>query len=194
MKGESLMAGPPIVNFVSINQFRLLYWDKGSGADMDGAFYRPIAGSHVFIFGDYCQGNYNDPTGSVIGVTVQNDDPANPILKKPTGYSLVWSDKGSGADMDGSVWLPIAPTGYVALGAVSQTGYNTPDIPELRCLRFDQVVAGSFGQLIWSDKGSGADMDLSCYEIPGTGLFHAQGDYNPAQGPVWRPRQLTGSM
>jgi hypothetical protein len=188
------MSGPPIVNFVTLNQFRLMYSDKGSGADLDGAFYRPIAGPHVYILGDYAQGNYSDPSGAVVGVSVKNDDPKNPILKAPVGYTLVWSDKGSGADMDGSVWLPIAPTGYVALGAVSQTGYNQPDIPELRCIRFDQVTAGAFGQLIYSDKGSGADMDLSVYEITGTGLFHAQGDYNPAQGPVWRPKQLTSSM
>lgn len=188
------MSGPPILTFGTVNQFQLMYSDKGSGADLDGCFYRGIvSGDTTFLLGDYAQGNYNPPSGSVLTVSVQNDDPTNPALAAPTGYALIWTDQGSGADMDGSLWMPIAPQGYVALGAVSQTGYNSPYIPNLRCLRFDLVKQGLIGSLIWSDEGSGADLDVSCYATSSPGLFYAQGNYNPPVGPVWVPSQLVSN-
>jgi hypothetical protein len=189
------MSGPPILTFGTVNQFQLMYCDKGSGADMDGSFYRGLVqGDTTFLLGDYAQGNYNAPSGSLLTVSVQNDDPNSPALLPPTGYALIWGDQGSGADMDGSIWMPIAPQGYVALGAVSQTGYNTPYIPNLRCIRFDLVKPGIIGSLIWNDQGSGAHMDVACYATNAPGLFYAQGNYNAPTGPVWLPTQLNSSL
>ena len=183
--------GDPVITFGTTSSYTLMYNDKGSGAAMDGAFYRPGAPTGFYILGDYCQGNYNPPAMPSITISVANEDPTNPVLAPPIGYNLIWNDKGSGADMDGSVWMPQAPAGYVALGAVSNTGYNPPYIPQLMCIRFDLVQTGLLGGLIWNDKGSGAHMDVEIYAINGLSTFYAQGNYNQPLGPVWIPKQLS---
>lgn len=155
---------PPILEFSTTSQFVRVWWDQKSGSHMDGAFYRPVPQSGYFLFGDYGQGNYSAPTGTVTTVRVENDDPDHPALMPPVGFSQVWIDKGSGARDDGSFWAPIPPAGYVACGHVSQGGYDSPNVPELRCLRFDlakSVVLA--GNLIWNDSGSGANDDVSIY-------------------------------
>jgi len=180
----------PTITFGTTSSYTLMYNDKGSGANLDGAFYRPTATDGFYILGDYAQGNYQPPSFPSITIKVTNDDPTNPVLAPPLTYIQVWNDKGSGADMDGSIWMPVPPSGYVALGAVSQNGYNQPDVPQLRCMRFDLVTAAEFGQLIWNDKGSGANEDVEIYSIVGLTTFYAQGNYNAPTGPVWIPKAL----
>lgn len=182
--------GPPVITFGTTSDYTALYNDKGSGADTDGGFWRPSPPDGWFFFGDYLQGNYGAPSMPSITVKVTNDDTDNPVLKSPTSYAQIWLDKGSGADMDGSIWMPVPPPGYVALGAVSNTGYSAPAPNKLVCMRFDLVQAGTLGQLIWSDKGSHADGDVANYAIVGLSTFYAQGNYNPALGPVWIPKAL----
>lgn len=192
-KTAAAAEGAPIITFGTTNVYTLMYWDKGSGATLDGAFYRPSAPSGYFILGDYAQGNYQNPSLPSLTIKVDNDDPVNPVLMPPIDFVQIWNDKGSGAEMDGSIWMPVAPQGYVALGAVSQTGYNAPDIAQLRCMRFDLVKSTPIGSLIWNDQGSGADEDVEIYSITGLTTFYAQGNYNPPSGPVWIPRALSGS-
>lgn len=189
-KAVTVTDGPPIITFGTTSSYTLMYNDQGSGAHMDGAFYRPTAPSGYYILGDYAQGNYQPPALPSLTIKVTNDDPSNPVLAAPVGYAQVWNDKGSGAHMDGSIWLPIPPSGYVALGAVSQNGYNTPDVAQLRCIRFDLVKLATLGQLIWNDQGSGAHEDVENYGIVGLSTFYAQGNYNPPTGPVWIPVAL----
>jgi vacuolar protein sorting-associated protein 13A/C len=38
----------------------------------------------------------------------------------------VWDDSGSGAFADGSIWRPVVPAGYVALGDVAVAGHDPP--------------------------------------------------------------------
>lgn len=191
-KSVAATVGPPVITFGTTSSYTLMYNDKGSGADLDGAFYRPAAPDGWSILGDYCQGNYNDPSMPSITIKVTNDDPTNPVLAAPIGYSLIWNDKGSGAHMDGSIWAPQPPPGYVAIGAVANTGYSPPSPPQLVCIRFDLVQAATMGQLIWWDKGSGAHMDGEFYAIAGLSTFYGQGNYNPPLGPVWIPKALVG--
>lgn len=182
--------GPPVITFGTTLEYALLYNDKGSGADRDGAFWRPTPPDGFFFFGDYLQGDYGDPTLPSITVKVENDDTDNPVIKSPTGFAQVWLDTGSGADMDGSIWMPVPPPGYVALGAVANTGHSAPNPNKLVCMRFDLVQTGTIGALIWSDRGSHADSDVANYAITGLSTFYAQANYNEPLGPVWIPKAL----
>ncbi|MEM1177533.1 MAG: Vps62-related protein [Acidobacteriota bacterium] len=166
-----------------------LWWDKGSGADDDIAFWRVSPPSGYFAVGDYAQGNYGQPSGACL--VVASDDPN--ALARPTDFQQVWNDKGSDSDEDGSLWIPIAPAGYVTLGCIAQRGYDTPTRSDIRCVRSDLVTEGRFSQLIWADHGSGGDNDVSIYGIrkaDGTGLgyFMAQGNYDPPQGTPYAPK------
>lgn len=180
--------GRPTLLVSTTSQYAWIYADNGTGAHMDVSIYRacPIDTS-FFIVGDYAQGNYNAPAGTSMTVKAVNDDPKNPLLKAPNGYTQVWNDHGSGGKFDGSIWHPIAPDGYVALGDVCVNGYNMPVIPNYMCIRKDLVSESTAGKLIWNDSGSGAHMDVSLYQLTGVaGCFVAQGNYNPYSGTCYK--------
>jgi hypothetical protein len=177
-KTDASAKGEPTLIVGSTSIYYWIYDDRGSGASKDGAFYRPMPFDRgFFIIGDYAQGNYSQPTGSSPIVKAINDDPNYPLLKEPIHYNEVWNDKGSGGHYDGSIWYPIAPDGYLAIGFICNSGYDQPSIPSYRCVRKDFVVDAEPGSLIWNDKGSGAHKDVSVYQILGvTSAFVAQGN------------------
>ena len=188
-KGTSRVSqGEPSLYVSYTSNYNFVYNDTGSGSDGDVTIYRPAPTDvNYFIVGDYAQGNYGAPAGSSIIVSAVNDDPDHPLLAVPSGYQQIWNDKGSGGDYDGSVWRPIAPDGYLVLGCVGNQGYDQPVIPNYRCIRKDMVTDAAVGAWIWSDKGSGADNDVSLYQNAGaSGLFVAQGNYDPYTGPCFK--------
>lgn len=178
--------GEPALLFSTTSIYAWIYNDRGSGAHQDVTIWRPTPTSSDWsIVGDYAQGNYNNPNGSSVIVKAINDDPAQPILKAPVGFNEIWNDHGSGGDNDGSIWFPVAPDGYVAMGAVAASGYSPPTIPSLMCVRRDFLQATTVGNEIWSDQGSGAHMDVTLYTIVNvSGVFAAQGNYSPFSGTV----------
>jgi len=150
-------------------QFALQWNDKGSGGKRDGAYWRPVAignlnGYHPL--GDYGVGNYNDVNGqAAVAVVSDVNGPSGNALRPPLDYELVWTDKGSGSDRDGSMWRPLPPPGYVALGLVCNNGYGKPAVDIIRCVRADLVIASLIGNLVWDDSGTGADRDFGSWEI-----------------------------
>lgn len=145
-----------------VNSFELAWSDKGSGGDMDGAFYNPVnipIGFHAL--GSYGQSNYDSPTGSMVVVKDNVPD----VLANPVDYQLIYKDSGSGADKDGSFWLPTPPEGYVAMGILCVSGYDKPSNSSVVCLRADLADPAETGNLIWNDKGTGADSDGSFWDI-----------------------------
>ncbi|PTU68936.1 DUF946 domain-containing protein [Chromobacterium haemolyticum] len=176
-----------IITMISSYLQTPLYTDKGSGADKDVSIWRANPPSpSQFLIGDHAQNNYNKPTEAIQVVQVEKDDPSSPLLAPPLDYTLIWTDQGSGADMDGSIWMPSAPDGYVAIGAVCQTGYNKPNVGNYRCVRRDLVIATAAGDLIWNDKGSGAKSDVSLYAINSApGSFIAVNNYVPPSNTLY---------
>jgi Vacuolar protein sorting-associated protein 62 len=183
-KGESAKGEPTLI-VSNTSYYTWLYDDRGSGATMDVTIWRPIPSDNSFyIIGDYAQGNYSAPVGSSFIVEAINDDPKAPLLKEPVDYNEVWNDHGSRGNHDGSIWYPVPPNGYITIGFVGQTGYTKPYIPNYRCVRRDLTTPAQAGALIWDDKKSGANMDVSLYQILGVpSAFVAQGSYGPYTGP-----------
>ncbi len=184
-EGDPVVQGEPYLQVSTTSLYSWLYNDRGTGANMDVSIYRPTPLDTTFsIIGDYAQNNYYDPAGTSYIVKAINDDPGNPLIKPAIDFSQIWNDKGSGGTHDGSVWFAVPPDGYFSIGFVGQTGYNKPVIPSYACLRKDLCVDTTPGQLIWNDKGSGANQDVAIYQIVGLpGSFVAQGNYNPYVGP-----------
>lgn len=164
-----------------VSSFELAWCDKKSGGDMDGAFYNPTNIPVGFSsMGSYGQGNYNSPNGSVLVVKELETG----ALAYPTGFNLVYSDKGSGADLDGSFLEPIAPKGYVAMGILCVRGYSQPPNTSVVCLRSDLAIPSKVGSLIWSDKGAGVNMNGSFWNVVQvgaiqTGLFAGVTGHSP---------------
>jgi hypothetical protein len=184
--------GEPSLLLSTTSNYAWLYDDSGSGAHMDVAIYRPTPTDVSFaIVGDYAQGNYAAPMGSSLVVKAINDDPSSPLLKPPTGYNQVWNDQGSGGHNDGSVWWPVPPDGYVAIGCVGQSGYDTPAGVPYACVRQDLASPTGVLNTIWTDAGSGAHGDVSLFTPMGVpSAFVAQPNYNPWTGTA---HQLKGS-
>ena len=146
--------------------------DKRSRADLDGFFYLPYVGPTEYIIGGY--GNRNKkllPSDCVLTLR----DPA--YLAAPAGWELIWKDKGSGAKLDGSMWRAIPPSeDYRCVGHVPQEGYDEPYIPNYRCVQAAFTEELVTGEMIWSDKGSGADKPVTMLHLPNTRSFVAVGD------------------
>jgi hypothetical protein len=169
-------------------QFDLKWWDQGSGGDFDGAFYEPVVPDGYYALGHIGQGNYNYPSRGVYAARALEEG----ALAPPIDYVMVWGDWGSQAPMDGSMWKPIPPFGYVCLGLVAQSGYEKPGTDEIRCVREDLATPAEVGRKIWIDVGTGADTDFGSWSIipdDDTGLlscgFAGHNSYTPPIDPVF---------
>ncbi len=149
------------LDLIYVDEFELRWWDKGSGAFVDGAFYRPIAPEGYRALGHYGQGDFGVPRGFMFAA--RELEPG--ALAAPTGYQEIWRDVGSGADLDGSMWQPLCPEGYASLGVVTQHGYSQPATDEVSCVRQDLVLPGKVGNQIYNDRGSGGDQDIGAWQI-----------------------------
>lgn len=150
-------------------------WDNKGSKSKPGSFWRPTPAPDLlpgyFPLGDVVvSGRDNINEQRAVAVVCEGDSQAPYIsekkaLSKPVDFKLVWSDTGSRANGDCSVWRPVPPEGYVALGLVCTNDSNRPSFNAIRCVRADLVVASSANTLIWNDQGSGANSDFSAWSI-----------------------------
>ena len=168
-----------------VTQYDLIWNDSGSGADQDGSFWRPMPIEGWYRVGHHAKQGYEAPNEPTMVVRASDPD----ALAKPTSYSLVWKDTGTGATADGSIWHPVCPDGYQALGDVAQHGYEMPSVYEVVCVRTSDLVRATEGSLIWTDRGSGGDFDFSAWGVrfsndyQSLGLFYGSNRYDrPSAG------------
>ena len=112
-------------------------------------------------------GNYDDPNGQIRMQCFKAPESDPTALAPPSGYAYIWDDSGSGAAMDGSCWRPQPPDGYVALGDVFVEDHREPfpgSLPVM-CVRRDLAALGMVGDWIYDDRGSGADRDISVWQV-----------------------------
>lgn len=159
--------------------YTLAYEDKGSGGDQDLSIYTPEAPTGYYLIGGYAQGDYGKPSGCVLAVkpSAASTEKANELLMSPAKWQLVWTDKGSGAVMDGSLWHPVPPNNnYVCIGSVGKAGYTSPSIPNYRCLHKCLVENVNVANYLWTDKNTGAKNKVGIYKLSNSGLFYAKPD------------------
>ncbi|GBG91752.1 hypothetical protein CBR_g53604 [Chara braunii] len=151
--------------------------DQGSRSAKDVAFFSPAIGQ-----GDFDQGwrvlshvavpHYQPIGGLVATIVARNVDASVPVLKSPVDFTQMWTDKGSGAHLYGSVWRPIPPTGYVCLSdfVVDSWAEPAPGVGPFVCVA-QSIANQSYAReatlegLIWDDHGSGADADVTVHGI-----------------------------
>ena len=166
----TVASNAPQIEFRQACNMRLTWQDKGSNGTQDVALYDAQVPDGFYVIGGYAQGNYNAPNGCVTVVRTNNPG----LLAKPVSLKRVWMDKGSGANMDGSLWAPTAPSNdYVCLGHVGQTGYNTPNAKNYRCVHRCLVTTSKPTNPVWTDDRTGARDPVSIYQLPGARSFFA---------------------
>jgi hypothetical protein len=148
-KFDELDVDELILSFTTSFSWR---WDdSGSGASNDGAYWHPTPPEGFHALGSLGINNYGNPNGNsyMFVVKAKNDTGPLPPLESPTDYLQVWNDSGTGSTDDGSIWKPIPPAGYVAMGLVAQSGYSEPSLDDVVCVREDLTTPGNVGAYIW---------------------------------------------
>lgn len=169
---ESIKFDNLLINFTT--EFRRI-WDSSGSESKPAAFWRPSPAADLlpgfFPLGDVAvNGHDNINEKRAVMVVCEGEQPAGedskgPALRPPMDFENVWKDTGSGAKADCSIWQPIPPEGYVALGQVCSNGRDKPLLNSIRCVRADLVVSSPISDLIWNDKGSGAKHSFSAWGI-----------------------------
>ncbi|HWT00961.1 MAG TPA: Vps62-related protein [Pyrinomonadaceae bacterium] len=174
-----------VIDFTS--SFQLMWTDEGSRGERDGAFWRPLTNTprlqNFYPVGDLGWPNRDDVNGkTAIAVLKDSKGDAGTALRRPLRFEKVWTDQGSGSWKNGSMWRPIPPDGYVALGLVCNVEYDPPSVDTYRCVRSDLVHPAAPGDLIWDDKGTNAWYDFSSWRInppdaPGGMIYLSPGTF-----------------
>ena len=150
-----------------VTKFDLMWNDRKSGGNMNGAYYRPIIPEEMEGFhslGDLGYVDWIDVNKTaVIAVAKDVKDPSGTALRAPIKFEKIWDDRGSEARMNGSMWRPIPPDSYVALGVICNNSWSPPSVDVVRCVRADLVVPAYPGDLIWRDTKTGAKTDFSSW-------------------------------
>lgn len=157
-----------LISFTS--EFLPLWNDKGSGAHKAVGLWRPSTASDAlssfFSLGDVAVDHYRNINQSKIVAVVSDANKVDgTALRPPVDYQLAWNDEGTGTRSNSSIWRPVPPEGYVAMGLVYGVNYDKPSRHAVRCIREDLVSTAKSGELIWNDKGSGSANDLSIWSI-----------------------------
>ncbi|WVZ75446.1 hypothetical protein U9M48_023496 [Paspalum notatum var. saurae] len=142
-----------IIPLISCTNFKRI-WSSPKG-DLPGynlTFWRPQAPSNYVILGD-CISSRSVPPSQVV-VAVSN---TYGRVRKPVGFRLVHVLPGSldltdssqlTEENDCSIWVPVPPPGYLALGCVVNVGRLPPSKHVVYCLRSDLVTSATFSDCI----------------------------------------------
>jgi hypothetical protein len=187
MPMEPIMQDNLLINFTT--EFHRVWSTNGSKAK-PATFWRPTPAPDAlpgyFPLGDVLFPGDANINGEMVAAVVCEKDMAGSLstkgkaLARPADFELVWKETGAPGVTRMSIWRPLAPVGYVALGLVCSNDYCKPSLNSVRCVRLDLVIVANVGDLIWNDKGSGAKLSFSAFGIePSTA---AAGDIHFAPG------------
>ncbi|CAI8918291.1 conserved hypothetical protein [Pseudomonas sp. IT-347P] len=161
-----------LINFTT--EFHRVWSTNGSKVK-PGAFWRPTPARDAlpgyFPLGDqFMFSNFNINGEMVSAVVCEKDlngerNSKGNALAKPADFELVWKESSTSSATRASIWRPIAPVGYVAMGLVCANDHSKPSLNTIRCVRADLVVEAKVGDLLWNDKGTGAKLSFSAWAI-----------------------------
>ncbi|KAM7278379.1 hypothetical protein ACFE04_005513 [Oxalis oulophora] len=160
---------------------RLWVSPKENGSCNNLTFWRPQAPTNYVILGDCVTSRPIPPSLAVMAVSNMYGR-----VRKPVGFDLIGllSDiQGFGggegdvpADNDCSLWMPIAPPGYMALGCVAHVGIQPPPSHVVYCLRSDLVTSAMYTEcILFAPSTTQFDNGFSIWRVNNVvGSFYAQ--------------------
>lgn len=116
--------------------YTLVYKDSGSGANMDGSFWKPVPPDGYVAMGILCVSGYDKPKKSSV-VCIRKDL----VLPAVVG-SLIWNDAGTGANMDGGFWnidLPIGTPGIKTGAFAGASSHEASEAVPLYAIKNEAV-------------------------------------------------------
>lgn len=157
----------------------------GDGSDRSWALWHPFVedGSERISLGDMVTVRGAAPsTCRVLGGEAVAEG-RDIWWTRPVDYELVWTDGCSGGLHARSIWAPVAPEGFTAVGFVAGGPAEEKPLPDrIACLRDDLALLTrtdgmSAGlQFVGSDEGSQSPLDVTLYRrrFAGIELLHAR--------------------
>lgn len=83
-------------------------------------------------------------------------------------FTRVWADNGSGAIADVAFWRPVPPPGFVSIGDLCVPNHDDPNgrrmVAVVRDLSGRALREPDGYDLVWEDRGSGAEADVSVWQ------------------------------
>lgn len=169
---ESIKLDNLLINFTT--EFNRVL-DTRTLRSSTAGFWRPAPAPDVlpgyFPVGDLVVTGDTNINGLRVAAVVREsglpsaDSSKGNALSRPEDFERIWTDEGSGSATDTSIWRPIPPAGYVAMGLVCSNDLIKPTLNAVRCVRADLVITSNVGDLIWNDEGSGATENFSAWSI-----------------------------
>lgn len=111
--------------------------------------------------------------------TVSTDKPTNDAIllkgaiESPIDYKLIWSSE------EGiSIWKPVPPDGYIALGVVCNNSLNKPLKNKIACVAIEYTEEIEVGQIIWKSEGLDPNKKISFWSSPDLNYFIATDSFN----------------
>jgi vacuolar protein sorting-associated protein 13A/C len=158
--------GQPAPPALPCDGFARIWTSRGGDEDGDGSFrpvslWRPLPPPGFVSVGDVAQTGY-EPPGSFVACYSLRD----PALAPPLSFELVWRDSGSGARSPVTIWMPIPPPGFVALGCVAVAGDDQPVRGEVRCVALARSYETDvFDEATWRDAGRPGGWRCSMWSV-----------------------------
>eukprot|EP00897_Mesotaenium_endlicherianum_P008373 jgi/Mesen1/7564/ME000392S06833 len=185
-----LGGGPAVAPCMAYDRIWLTHTGGAGGQQV--ALWKPRAPPGYVIVGHCATAGEAPPSRAVLALST-----GYRRVKKPKGYTLIWTAP-SGTSRSGnkeeqeqglgegcSVWLPLAPAGYVALGCVAHCGPNPPPLSAVYCVREDLLTPCSIGDCLfyhsWSEAGGSAvERQGSIWNVDNSvGTFFASAGLEP---------------
>ncbi|MFY0539391.1 hypothetical protein [Nannocystis pusilla] len=115
----------PIVRYTYTSGGYRVWTDLHSGGNQDVSFFAPYTAGPFRKIGEHVQRSHDIAMHQAVMVV----DAQPGILAPPLDYECVWTDKGSGAMFNGSVWRPIPRPGTSrsATSSAATRATATPD-------------------------------------------------------------------
>ena len=145
--------------------FTPIWDDAGSGGELDFSCYAASGTDKPHIYGVGHFGinvNENGPKPRPWVVSLVDSDETSTIFRRPTIFSRIWTDKGTGAYKDGSFWKVNCPNGYNSLADLCQRGYDDskPSKSAVSCIKQEYLEDDLHNTFIWNDKWTGSSVDV----------------------------------
>ncbi len=160
------------------NGFYEVFSDRGSGANLNGEFWRTDPPQGYTLVGDYAAGDgpsgkptyrYTQPpaTAAVLAVAQVTDVTEPGLIQDPfclaTSFNPIWNSTHSGMDDHGSLWSPAAANNYVPLGHVANNSTGAGPAQAFALIRPDLAVPASiYSQIAGCSKGHPEQCNANC--------------------------------
>lgn len=150
------------------NDFAWRWNDDNTSGDHDVTWWHPTPPAGWYALGSYVEIGYaNINSEARVPMVIVRDESMNgDKLAAPDSFRVLWTDANSNGTYDGSMWKPICPSGFVALGSVAQAGGAPPPTDSVRCVAEAHTIEGTVGPWVWDDGGTGATFgDLAVHRV-----------------------------